>query len=101
MNHTGAGNKKVAIEVYDFKNQQVRFLPYDYQPLTLDTDFPNGLSNALWVGASGDVAVTTAAGTQITIPGVAAGTYILGQFTMVRTTGTTVATPEDKILIVY
>lgn len=93
------GNKKVGTQIFDDKNQQVRFCPYDYRPMELDTAF--ALSNGLWVGASGDVAVTTAAGTQITIPGVAAGTYILGQFTMVRTTGTTVATPEDNILIVY
>lgn len=95
------GLNRYGVQVIDHKDQQVRFLPYDYQPLTLDTDFPNGLSNALWVGATGNVEVITAAGTTIVIPGVQGGSYLIGQFIQVVTTNTTVASPEDNIRVAY
>lgn len=93
--------------VRDDKNQQVRFVPYDYQPLEVGVDFPNGISNALWVGAAGNVEVITAASREeggsvsIVIPGVPGGSYILGQFIQVIEAGTTVADIEDNIRVVY
>lgn len=83
----------------DEKNQVTRLIPYDYQNQTPGTDF--ALSNALWVGAAGNVEVITYAGTTIVIPGVQAGTYIMGKFTRVVAANTTVADPEDNILVVY
>lgn len=96
---TGAGNKKIAAQIFDDKNQQVRFLPRSYKAQVPGTSFP--LSNGLWVGAAGNVQVVTHDGDNIVIPGVQAGTYLIGQFTQVVAAGTTVADPEDNILVVY
>ena len=47
------------------------------------------LGIGLYVGGTGDVAVTCEDGSQFTFSGVAAGTPIPGRFTQVRATGTT------------
>ena len=43
----------------------------------------------VWVGATGDVVVVTAIGTQVTFPSVPAGTVIPVMVKQVRATGTT------------
>lgn len=69
----------------------------DLVAVTLDTDFKYA-SKALWVGASGDVAVVTKSGQTITIPGVAAGTILPIRVMQVKTTGTTVTSPTTNII---
>ena len=58
----------------------------------------NGPFRALWVGAAGNVKVTTRDGSTFTLVGVAAGTLIPVAASLVWSTGTTVATPNTNIV---
>lgn len=58
---------------------------------------PNGPFRALWVGAAGNVKVTTYDGTAITLIGVPAGTLLPIAVLKVFSTGTTVSTPNTNI----
>lgn len=68
------------------------------ESVTLDADLTH-LSRALWVGADGDVAVLTARGETVTVPGVKQGTLLPVRIKQVKTTGTTVA--ANKLLAFY
>ena len=59
------------------------------------TDLPN--SGALYVGAGGDIAVTTAGGDDVTFVGVVSGSFIPVKIARVKVTGTT----ATNILVLY
>ena len=65
------------------------------------TDLTLAPCRALWVGASGNVSVVMSDGTTATFVGVNAGTLLPICVRRVRSTGTTVATPNTNILALY
>lgn len=65
---------------------------------TIDPNLYGSCFRGLWVGAAGNVKVTTLDGDEATFIGVAAGTLIPIACTRVWSTGTTVATPNTNIL---
>lgn len=99
MPRNKTGVNTYATEVYDDNGSQVRFIPKDYQNFTLDTPFK--VTTGLLICSSGSVTVVTSSGTTITIPNLLAGFYLLGEFTQINTSGTTVSSPEDNIILVY
>ncbi len=59
---------------------------------------PNGPFRGLWVGAAGNVKVTTRGGSTFTLVGVAAGTLLPIAVSRVWSIGTSVATPNTNIV---
>lgn len=65
------------------------------------TDLTLAPCRALWIGAAGNVSVVMADDTTITFTGVNAGTLLPISVKRVRSTGTTVSTPNTNIVALY
>jgi hypothetical protein len=72
----------------------------DMRVPALDTDFPQGLCRALYVGASGDISVRLLRGVDIVLPGVPVGILPVA-VSRINTAGTTVPTPTTNIRVLY
>lgn len=72
----------------------------DGAPVTTSntTADPNGPFRGLYVGAAGDVKVTTRGGSTFVLPSVPAGVLLPVAVSFVWTTGTTVASPGTNIV---
>jgi len=62
------------------------------------TQDPNGPFDALWVGSAGTVVVVTKNNDVLTLPGVPAGTLLPISCQGVKSTGTTVTSPNTNII---
>jgi hypothetical protein len=76
------GQSTLAIGRESPPRRAVAVTPNDSADLSFET-------KALWVGGAGNVSVITAAGDTVTFSGAQAGSYIIGRFARVRSTGTT------------
>lgn len=75
--------------------------PGDAAPVTVSDAVDLPQISIIFVGAGGDVKVTTAQGTDVTFVGLQAGQVIPVQVRRVWSTGTTVTTPNTNLLAIF
>lgn len=80
-------NPKGQSDVFHWPANWIAVTPHDSTALTNGTD--DFVAKVLYVGSAGNVSVITAGGQTVTFAGAAAGQYLYGFFTHVRSTSTT------------
>jgi hypothetical protein len=75
--------------------------PGDAEAITVSDTDNLATPSVIYVGAAGNVKVTTAQGTDVTFVGLQAGQVIPVQVIRVWSTGTTVPTPNTNLLRIF
>jgi hypothetical protein len=75
--------------------------PGDAGAITVSDTVNLAQPSIIYVGAAGNVKVTTAQGTDVTFVGLQAGQVIPVQVRRVWSTGTTVTTPNTNLLAIF
>jgi len=75
--------------------------PGDAGPITVSDTAKLASPSVIYVGAAGNVKVTTAQGSDVTFVGLQAGQVIPVQIISVWSKGTTVATPNTNLLRIF
>jgi hypothetical protein len=75
--------------------------PGDAATVTVSDTVNLPTPSVIFVGAAGDVKVTTAQGSDVTFPGLQAGQVIPVQVIRVWSTGTTVTTPNTNLIRIF
>jgi hypothetical protein len=75
--------------------------PGDAAAITVSDTANLAQPSIIYVGAAGNVKVTTAQGTDVTFVGLVAGQVIPVQVIRVWSTGTTVTTPNTNLLAIF